>query len=1266
MTLRHFLRLALAPIALGIAAAQLGGVPSIDRQPATVNTVSGQTATFSVSATGTGPLAYRWRHRGSELPGATGASLQLPNVKMADAGFYDVVVTDATGSTVSSAGRLMVKPVGGYPDSLRLDPDFDPFLESGGATVTALAVAPDGSIYAGGNFSTIAGVRRARLARLDSSLVLDPGFAPTIFRSIELLAADPRGGVFVYGYVPDGVGSFFKQFSRLKSDGSIDPTFTTDPALTQSSYPLQPEIFALQVQPDGKLVIAGQFFGIPGFDRCSLVRLNGDGSLDPTFSPTGNLGYVLGLELYGDGRILISGRFTTVNGTPRKQVARLLANGTVDSTFDPGNDIPEAQHGLAIDSDGRAYIHLARTTNGTFETRFVRLRDNGTIDPTFAPAPSWGFDTRKLAILSNGALCETRIARTGEPSIRVLRATGEPDPSFTFPAITDGPAPSIAIATNGSVVVAGAADQPGSMLAGGVARFAATGAVLDSAAPGFRKQGASIRGLEPVSGGRWLVTGDFTHVGGVARPYLARLNADGSVDPTFDAGATVSTSVQSIALIGGGCIVTIGDWPGRIARLLPDGARDPGFASGAGIETTSPWLTARALPDGRLAIVNLSSYDGINVPGLCRVNADGRLDRTFNPSCLAGLEVYDMAVRADGALGLIGVVGLSTSIWPAAVVLSNTGALLVPGTSAVPMSGSAVTVNFDTENRLVCGGRGRLSLSSYSSYLLRLSPTGEPVPNEGESLGFNGSVTGLLPQGDGRLLAAGWFTALDDACYGPALRLDANGRLDPKFRIWDLENIGYLGAQLRYTDSGGLLITNATASRDGALRSNLVLFRPERGLAPTVLAQPADQTLASESSVTLAISCDWDQPLSYQWYQGRSGDTSAPVTGATAAQLIVTPQTPVARYWVRVSAGATAVASRTVTVSTPPRIEQQSLAVSTIEGNSATLTVTALGASYWHKWSKNGKELQSAGATLSLSGVSSREAGLYDCIATGDGGSTLSAPMVLGIVPQPGNRTAGSVSTRPEWQDIHHPNGATYDQFLLAGPSGTFTADPGQIARMSFLDENDSIVQVEMSGAGAITVSLDPDTVGYSVAPRLYNQTGITYMRGRATVILAGADATTHFTIYSVGTATNPGVTRADVDYAGWASIRAAGIVSTDGRLGGIHQGNVSYNATSGPTGLYAPNVTSVGSLVVVHDVAAREHAQPYLRFGAGGTVKLKIAGGALAQPVGEAVVVDGLAEIQLGAGQDSCGRPAPARTLAAELVDPTGNEIPPGLVVGP
>ena len=61
-------------------------------------------------------------------------------------------------------------------------------------------------------------------------------------------------------------------------------------------------------------------------------------------------------------------------------------------------------------------------------------------------------------------------------------------------------------------------------------------------------------------------------------------------------------------------------------------------------------------------------------------------------------------------------------------------------------------------------------------------------------------------------------------------------------------------------------------------------------------------------------------------------------------------------------------------------------------------------------------------------------------------------------------------------ENIQHPNGNVFDQVLLTGKSVKLQAKPGQITRVSFLDENGDIVQAEFSGTGVFTITLDPET----------------------------------------------------------------------------------------------------------------------------------------------------------------------------------------------
>ena len=83
--------------------------PSITTQPADQTVTAGQTATFSVGASGTAPLSYQWQKNGSDISGATSATYTTPATATSDSGStYRVVVSNSAGSITSNAATLTV------------------------------------------------------------------------------------------------------------------------------------------------------------------------------------------------------------------------------------------------------------------------------------------------------------------------------------------------------------------------------------------------------------------------------------------------------------------------------------------------------------------------------------------------------------------------------------------------------------------------------------------------------------------------------------------------------------------------------------------------------------------------------------------------------------------------------------------------------------------------------------------------------------------------------------------------------------------------------------------------------------------------------------------------------------------------------------------------------------------------------------------------------------------------------------------------------
>jgi len=225
---------------------------------------------------------------------------------------------------------------------------------------------------------------------------LDPSYITTLdeIEHVQGIVTLPDGNMLIFGYVMLPNGTFVKNLCRrLKLDGTLE----TSPLFNLSVQPPW-GLDCLAVQPDGKLVLAGRFTSINGEARNGIARLHADGTLEST--ATFNVGnginagsYKVCIALQPDGKILIGGDFTRVNDEPRAALARLLPDGTLEplSAFTPEAMAPEdaAVHSLAVQGDGRL---LVGTSNW-----LRRLNANGSLETVLG-----GVGTHSLVLSSEG------------------------------------------------------------------------------------------------------------------------------------------------------------------------------------------------------------------------------------------------------------------------------------------------------------------------------------------------------------------------------------------------------------------------------------------------------------------------------------------------------------------------------------------------------------------------------------------------------------------------------------------------------------------------------------------------------------------------------------------------------------------------------------------------------------------------------------------------------------------------------------------------
>jgi hypothetical protein len=129
--------------------------------------------------------------------------------------------------------------------------------------------------------------------------------------------------------------------------------------------------------------------------------------------------------------------------------------------------------------------------------------------------------------------------------------------------------------------------------------------------------------------------------------------------------------------------------------------------------------------------------------------------------------------------------------------------------------------------------------------------------------------------------------------------------------------------------------------------------QPPPCVPPRISVAPLTQNVGT-TAVTFSVTATGDAPLQYQWYTGSSGNTNAPIAGATSPSFTVQPVVTTA-YWVRISNGCAPPADSgtvfAIVNNCPPvTIGSQSDNATILEGKSVTLSVAASGGTVSYQW----------------------------------------------------------------------------------------------------------------------------------------------------------------------------------------------------------------------------------------------------------------------------------------------------------------------------
>lgn len=430
-----------------------------------------------------------------------------------------------------------------------------------------------------------------------SGLIKAPYPLPTVVKNTFDFTPYWKGldkGVYYFNF-PYGID--YNKLTTKFSPTSTDNVLSTI-SINPSDYPFRDNnfypnhngtgfnsvVYTTAIQTDGKIICGGAFGYFDEALSPRIARLNSDGTLDNTFSiGTGFDDVVNAVAIQSDGKIICGGSFNTYDGYPIAHgIARLGNSGSLDTTFNTnaGTGFSSTIRAIAIQSDGKIIYggDSLSDYNGTAVNGIFRLNTDGTLDTTF------------------------NVGGAGLPNKTSVNA--------------------IAIQSDGKIICVGDFGEyglqtyNGTSIANDIVRLNTDG-TLDTtfntnAGTGFNNKYVASTAIQ--SDGKILCGGDFIDFNGNTANYVARLNADGTYDPTFNSGTGFDSGVQTIlldtadnAFIGGEFTLYNGTTLNFITRLDNSGSILNTFNSGF----NGAVLTISQQSDGKIVVGGVfDTYDG--------------------------------------------------------------------------------------------------------------------------------------------------------------------------------------------------------------------------------------------------------------------------------------------------------------------------------------------------------------------------------------------------------------------------------------------------------------------------------------------------------------------------------------------------------------------------------------------------------------------------------------------------------------------------------
>jgi mucin-19 len=325
--------------------------PVVTLQPVPVRVTAGSSASFSVEASGTAPLSYRWRKAGVPIAGGTSAALTFTATEETDAGVYDVAVSNLAGTTMSAAATLTVDPLARVKPAITSQPASQTVYPGISATFRVKAAGSPLPTYqwrkggiaipgATGTALVIPAVQAADAASYDVQVVNSEGSVTSTAATLSLVPVTPPvpGLWSTYAGAPGGVGALnatgadarfaYLQAVAVDGAGTLYVADTANHAIRK-------------ITATGVVTTLAGSLGVSGF-------VNGTGSAARFTSPQG---------------VAVVGGTVYVSDTGTHTIRKITAAGVV-TTLAGSTLVPGGNDGTGTVAKFNKPLRLAADTSG--------------------------------------------------------------------------------------------------------------------------------------------------------------------------------------------------------------------------------------------------------------------------------------------------------------------------------------------------------------------------------------------------------------------------------------------------------------------------------------------------------------------------------------------------------------------------------------------------------------------------------------------------------------------------------------------------------------------------------------------------------------------------------------------------------------------------------------------------------------------------------------------------------------------------------------